>query len=234
MKKKFYIFRKQIQKKWRAFLFKHELKSRNDYSIKNSNELNLLMKERAYLDNAEVPLLSKYAQRATSSVAEIGSAYGGSSALFLSCIDEAVTLYSIDPFIQDSMGQLHATKEKCQKNVEKVLTTLQKETKLKQWVLYNDFSYNIVKKWKVPLDMIFIDGDHTYEAVRQDFEDWYPFVKKGGYILFHDSRKEEGTPKDTHNKGWPGPTKLAKELLKNERGVKLIDEAYSITVWEKL
>ena len=36
------------------------------------------------------------------------------------------------------------------------------------------------------VDMLFIDGDHSYEGVKQDFENFYPLVKMGGYILFHD------------------------------------------------
>ncbi|MEM5875171.1 MAG: class I SAM-dependent methyltransferase [Candidatus Aenigmatarchaeota archaeon] len=36
------------------------------------------------------------------------------------------------------------------------------------------------------LDFLFIDGDHTYEGVRKDFEMYSPLVKKGGIIAFHD------------------------------------------------
>lgn len=36
------------------------------------------------------------------------------------------------------------------------------------------------------IDFLFIDGDHSYEGVEQDFEMYAPFVKKGGIICFHD------------------------------------------------
>ncbi|MEM2196980.1 MAG: class I SAM-dependent methyltransferase [Sulfolobales archaeon] len=36
------------------------------------------------------------------------------------------------------------------------------------------------------LDFLFIDGDHTYEGVRKDFEIYSPLVRKGGIIAFHD------------------------------------------------
>lgn len=36
------------------------------------------------------------------------------------------------------------------------------------------------------LDFLFIDGDHTYEGVKSDFQMYSPLVKKGGLIAFHD------------------------------------------------
>jgi cephalosporin hydroxylase len=39
---------------------------------------------------------------------------------------------------------------------------------------------------KESLDFMFIDGDHSYEGVKADFENFSGLVKKGGYIAFHD------------------------------------------------
>jgi predicted O-methyltransferase YrrM len=36
------------------------------------------------------------------------------------------------------------------------------------------------------LDLLFIDGDHSYNGVRRDFELYSPLVKKGGMIAIHD------------------------------------------------
>lgn len=36
------------------------------------------------------------------------------------------------------------------------------------------------------IDFLFIDGDHTYDGVKKDFEMYQPFVKKNGLIAFHD------------------------------------------------
>ncbi len=45
-----------------------------------------------------------------------------------------------------------------------------------------------VKKVLLPgwLDFLFIDGDHTLEGVRSDYEMYSPLVKPGGTIIFHD------------------------------------------------
>ncbi len=42
------------------------------------------------------------------------------------------------------------------------------------------------------LDFLFIDGDHSYEGVKQDFETFGPLVRPGGIIAFHDIEFCEG------------------------------------------
>ena len=37
-----------------------------------------------------------------------------------------------------------------------------------------------------PFDCIFIDGDHSTEGVKMDFEMYSPLVRKGGIVGFHD------------------------------------------------
>ena len=36
------------------------------------------------------------------------------------------------------------------------------------------------------IDLIFIDGDHSYEACWADIHAWAPFVRRGGVMAFHD------------------------------------------------
>jgi len=36
------------------------------------------------------------------------------------------------------------------------------------------------------VDFLFIDGDHTYEGVKRDFEMYSPLVREGGIVAFHD------------------------------------------------
>lgn len=40
-------------------------------------------------------------------------------------------------------------------------------------------------------DLVYIDGDHSYEAVMIDLNAWYPLVKKGGMLSGHDWNKPE-------------------------------------------
>jgi len=48
------------------------------------------------------------------------------------------------------------------------------------------------------IDTLFIDGDHTYNGCMKDFIMWYPKVKKGGSIIFHDYQRDNNHIGVTH------------------------------------
>ncbi|MGB7763152.1 MAG: TylF/MycF/NovP-related O-methyltransferase [Bryobacteraceae bacterium] len=42
------------------------------------------------------------------------------------------------------------------------------------------------------IDLLHIDGLHTYDALRRDFEIWFPKVRAGGIVLLHDIEVRQG------------------------------------------
>lgn len=43
------------------------------------------------------------------------------------------------------------------------------------------------KRWEgYDIDLLIIDGDHSYEGVKRDMAAWLPHVASGGCVLFHD------------------------------------------------
>lgn len=66
------------------------------------------------------------------------------------------------------------------------------------------------------LDFIYIDANHTYEAVKEDLKLWYPKIKSGGLIMGHDylpdnfyEGKEKNQPLYTFPDGQPEKAKYA-------------------------
>jgi hypothetical protein len=55
--------------------------------------------------------------------------------------------------------------------------------------------------WSRPVSLLFIDGDHEYESVRQDFELWRPHLLPDAVVALHDTFVV------------PGPERVARELL---------------------
>src|SRR5205085_10582223 len=51
-------------------------------------------------------------------------------------------------------------------------------------------SSDAARDWRDPIDLLMIDGDHSYEGVKRDWELFSPFVKKTGVVLFHDTAWE--------------------------------------------
>jgi len=53
--------------------------------------------------------------------------------------------------------------------------------------LYRMYSHEAVKNFPDEyFDLIYIDADHSYEGIKQDLEDWWPKVKKGGFFTGDD------------------------------------------------
>jgi len=55
-----------------------------------------------------------------------------------------------------------------------------------EYIIGNSKDPEILSRIKDDVDFLFVDGDHFYEGVSKDFELWYPKVRKGGLIAFHD------------------------------------------------
>jgi predicted O-methyltransferase YrrM len=58
-----------------------------------------------------------------------------------------------------------------------------------------------------PLELLFIDGDHSYEGAKADFERWRAFVRPGGHLLFHDAVDTGG-----YGNVYPGVARLMGEI----------------------
>jgi hypothetical protein len=84
-----------------------------------------------------------------------------------------------------------------------------------------DAYYNFFVIQDIKIDLLFIDGDHSYEGVKTDFELYSTLLSDNGIIIIHDTdKKYEETlivsedTKNTHHR-FDGPSKLIEELQKD-------------------
>jgi predicted O-methyltransferase YrrM len=77
-----------------------------------------------------------------------------------------------------------------------------------------DYSNAVARRWAGTVDLVFIDGDHSEEGVRTDWEDWHGFVEPGGAVLFHDARQSQ-----PGGRGLPGPTAVVDALFRGPQAV---------------
>jgi glycosyltransferase involved in cell wall biosynthesis len=63
-------------------------------------------------------------------------------------------------------------------------------------------STDVGSKWQGAIRLLFINGDHSYEATRFDTETWSKYLVPGGIMIFHDVHV------------WPGLTEFYRELLR--------------------
>ena len=142
-------------------------------------------------------------------VVEIG-AFKGKSTCYLglgSKNGNRVKVYSIDPHTGNP-------EHKVRNNNNDIWTYDIYCENLKKYDLQNivqpilDYSYNAVSQFEDnSLNFIFIDGEHSYEACKQDLLDWTPKIVSGGNIMLHDCSLDGKT-------GWKGPNQVVNDYLR--------------------
>ena len=81
--------------------------------------------------------------------------------------------------------------------------------------------YDFFVRQDIKIDFLFIDGDHSYEGVKSDFDLYSNILSDNGIIMIHDTDEKyeetlivsEDSKKDHHR--FNGPSKFVKELQEN-------------------
>lgn len=153
------------------------------FFLKGKNLFNIF----THMTRFERLLLYKLALslKENSIIVEIGSYIGASSSFLASAAKQKKhTVHCIDTWKNEGMseGDRDTFNEFC-KNIEP----------LKDYIhILRGSSVDIAKTFNEKIDLLFIDGDHSYEAVKADVEYWLPKIKNHGIVIFHDIGWAEG------------------------------------------
>jgi predicted O-methyltransferase YrrM len=141
-------------------------------------------------------------------VVEIG-VYEGSSAIVLcDVLDPQAELHLIDPFGEHGWA-LPAGWGATEGASRRVVERARRRHDGPRVTWHVDYSAAVARRWHDSVDLVFIDGDHSEEGVRADWDGWHGFVEPGGAVVFHDARaSQEG------GRGLPGPTAVVDGLFR--------------------
>lgn len=122
---------------------------------------------------------------------EIGTAEGITTEYLLETVSD-LKLSGVDPY------ELYIDWDDNQPNAEKNKAEHKERVSKYQdrYTHYYETSDDAVKRFEdESLDFVFIDGLHTYDQVLKDCRNYYPKIKKGGYIIGHDFARIQGVNK---------------------------------------
>jgi len=125
-------------------------------------------------------------------IVELGTHRGHSFFAFSQGTKDAhlrTKLFAIDSWEGDSQAGYY--EENIFKIVNKIKNELYAEIDIQ--LLRGYFQDYLTRFQDNTIDILHIDGLHTYQAVKKDFEDWLPKLSKDGIVLLHDvTEKKKG------------------------------------------
>jgi predicted O-methyltransferase YrrM len=155
----------------------------------------------ASLQLDEAALLYRLARDAGSGpFAEIGRFKGGSTMIFASALPEGVELWSYDLHVALRPDMPGAALDE---ELRAALARYGLDRKVHLLVADS----RTADPPPEPLELLFVDGDHSYEGAKADFERWRAFLRPGGHLLFHDAVDTGG-----YGNVYPGVARLVREL----------------------
>ena len=142
-----------------------------------------------WLTDEEIRLLFSLAQRG-GTVVEIGSYRGRSTVVLAEGIRAAGqgVVWAIDPhegvaFFTPGHVFSGADNAAFMRNVAPVGDVVR---------VINLPSGIVGRWWSLPVDLLWIDGDHTEQGARLDWDVWTPHLREGGIVALHDTTTHPG------------------------------------------
>jgi predicted O-methyltransferase YrrM len=140
-------------------------------------------------------------------VCEIGTASGGTLFLLTKVCRPDALLLSVDLGLSFERCLIHARLASHKQRIVSIRadsSTLQTLARVQS--LLNGH----------PLDLLFIDGDHSYAGVKADFAHYSPLVRPGGLIALHDIVPDYGTRHGTPTGNYTGGVPVFWQELKTK------------------
>jgi hypothetical protein len=168
----------------------------------------------------EREVLCKYTINADS-IVEIGVFEGVNTLNFAKHSNTDAMIFAIDPFFKGNLGvnygELIAKRLWKRQNVTRKISIIR------------GLSWDVIEQIPDGIDLVFIDGDHSFEGVKRDFDLYSKKIHLGGVIALHDAR--------VFDNGWTshdwGPVVFVEKCIRHSPLWEIIEEVDSLVLIKK-
>lgn len=116
---------------------------------------------------------------------EIGSGLGGSLSVIGCCSPDYCSVVAVDPFKPYDEDNTKTVKDTLVGTVEEFRETMKRMKVVPN--LMQTTSAEAIRMWSGGgIDLLLVDGNHTYDHALYDMSMWWQFLKPGGLLLVHD------------------------------------------------
>lgn len=152
-------------------------------------------------------------------MAEIGVWHGVTTTRLRESMANDGTLYAIDPYPVGRLG-FSIQRRIAQSEVRKA------RNGMVEWIRTTgaEAARSLAPILAGKLEFVFVDGDHSFEGLKADWEGWSGLIAPGGVVALHDSRATSATP--IHQ---AGSVRYTNEVVRNDRRFQIIEEIDSLT-----
>ena len=169
-----------------------------------------------WMDAKEAACLLRHAT-GKSRLAEIGVWEGGSTRRIRELMAPGATLFAVDPYAPGRLGVSYQR-----------LIAHGEVSRIKNGsvIWLRETGAEAARRQEVtaaPFDFVFLDGDHTYDGLRRDWEGWAPLVAARGVIALHDSVLPKGHVD-------AGSVRYSSEVVVCDPRFEIVDEVVSLRV----
>lgn len=181
-----------------------------------------LSEPHSQMTHEEANRLSKYANNRMIAL-EIGTYMGVSGAIIAKALDINGKLFCVDPFEEKNgkknPGYIMALRQFKKYDVNKKVTFL----------LGYSTNQAIISQIPNQLDFVFIDGDHSYEGLKNDWQIVLNKLIVGGIVCLHDTT----IPKEEPYKNF-GSVQFFNENISFDKRFELLENVYSMNVLKRI
>jgi predicted O-methyltransferase YrrM len=147
---------------------------------------------------------------------EIGVWHGATTRRLREVMAEDATITGVDPFPRGRLGVSFplriALREvaRCERG---------------RFALVRRSGANAAVGWSGPVDFLFIDGDHSWDGIRADWEGWAALVEPGGVVCLHDSRATPERPIAD-----AGSVRYTEDVIARDPRFEVVEQVATLTV----